>query len=95
MMTGSEDDDDIETWYPALDGLDRTWIELDGGCHETFALGVCDTLDPALGYDIVQTYALAFARQRVLGDTGEAVSGILDGSIEVAGEVNFSRDEAR
>jgi predicted dienelactone hydrolase len=92
MMTGSEDSDDVDRWYPTMDGLDRTWIELAGGCHETFALGVCDSLDPDLGYAIVKTYGLAFARQRVLGDTGEAVTAILDGSTGVSDVVSFSRD---
>ena len=46
----------------------RCWLEIEGACHQTFAIGACSNLDGGEGFDIVQTYALAFARRSVLDD---------------------------
>ncbi len=94
-MTGSADDVGMADDWPRLGGVDRTWIDLAGGCHQTFALGVCDTLDPALGYEVVNAYALAFGRAHVLGDQSDAVSAALDGSAPVADVVTFQRETSR
>jgi len=79
-MTGSNDPVGQQEQWDAVDQIDFTWIELQGGCHQTFALGVCDTLDPAEGFWMVDTYALAFGRAHVLGDDGSTVQDLLDGS---------------
>ncbi len=75
--------------FTSCTGLDLTWIDVEDACHETFALGMCDTLDPDEGFTIVQTYALAFARAQLLGDQTAAVLGILDGSVAVSDKVLF------
>lgn len=85
-MTGSEDGGGQDQ-FDTMDQVDFTWIDLEGGCHETFNIGACGTLDPELGFSIVQTYALAFARAQ-LGDT--SVSGILDGTEEVSDVVSYA-----
>ena len=51
-----------------MGAIDFAWVELDGGCHQTFALGGCNTLDTDLGFHVVQTVLVAFARHTVLGD---------------------------
>lgn len=84
LMSGSEDGDGVAQSWESMDGVERTWIDLAGGCHQTFALGACGTLDVAEGYRVVNTYALAFGRAQLLGD--DSVSGILDGS-EVVSDV--------
>ena len=95
ILTGGADDVGMADDWPRLGGVDRTWIDLAGGCHQTFALGVCDTLDPELGYDVVNAYALAFGRAHVLGDDGADVTAALDGSALVSDIVTFQRESAR
>ena len=73
----------------ASGGIDFAWLELEGGCHQTFALEVCSTLDPELGTTIVNAYALAFARARLLGD--EAYASWLDGSEQPWTEATYQR----
>lgn len=70
FLSGTKDNpESAQQHWDTATGIPFTWVSLEGGCHQTFALGTCDTLDPALGYTIVQTYTLAFARQQILGDT--------------------------
>ncbi len=84
-LTGSLDGHDgAAAQFDSLDGIDLTWVELEGGCHQTFALGFCDTLDPAEGFQLVDTYVLAFARHHLLGDESAEVLGLLDGSAELS-----------
>ncbi|MCB9683174.1 MAG: hypothetical protein H6733_17040 [Alphaproteobacteria bacterium] len=83
LMTGSNDHGFHQDEFDALDGVDLTWVDLDGGCHQTFALGTCATLPTDDGFAMVATYALAFARQHVLGDDDPMVTGIVDGSVVV------------
>jgi len=70
MMTGSEDSNNLPEHFDAMTAVDRTWIDIEGACHETFGLGVaCDTIDGEEGFTIVEAYTLAFGRSVVLGDT--------------------------
>lgn len=87
LMSGSEDGDSVKQSWASMDGVERTWIDLAGGCHQTFALGACGTLDVAEGYRVVNTYALAFGRAQLLDDA--SVSGILDGSEAVSDVVTL------
>jgi predicted dienelactone hydrolase len=91
-LTGSDDGPAAAQFqFDNLSGAELTWVELAGGCHQTFALGFCDTLDPTLGYSIVDTYAMAFARAHVLGDTDAKTLGILAGTVTVAAEATLRR----
>ncbi len=78
-----------EDQFETCSDLELTWIEVEDACHETFALGMCETLDPEEGFTIVQTYALAFARVHILGDDTPSVLGIMDGSVAVSDKVLF------
>lgn len=80
-MTGSNDGPEgaQEQWDLMVE-LTFTWVELAGGCHQTFALGACDTLDVDLGFRIVSTWVRAFARRHLLSDDGATTTAILDGS---------------
>ena len=92
-MTGTNDGNPqnyLDQWE-SIDGLDFTWLSLEGACHQTFALGFCSTLDVAEGFRIVNTYALAFGRAHVLGDSSAEVLGILDGSVSISDAVTFLR----
>lgn len=83
-MSGSADQVGADTQFASVVGVDLTWVELAGGCHESFASGIpCPGLDTELGFRIVGTYALAFARHTLLGEDGPLVTGVLDGSLAV------------
>lgn len=84
LLSGTEDDVGAADGFENTPGIDLRWAELEGGCHQTFALGLCSTLDPDLGFQIVETLGLAFVRSVVLGDDSAEVQGILDGSIPVS-----------
>ena len=78
FQSGSEDGPEAAAaHYEASQGYDLSWLELEGGCHQTFALGTCDTLETELGYSIVQGYAMAFARHTILGDDTEEIRMLL------------------
>lgn len=83
MVTGTEDPIGQQAFFDEADSLDLTWVDIEDGCHETPTTGLCPTLGAAEGFDIVNAYALAFARARVLDDASDEVVGILDGTVEV------------
>ncbi len=89
-MTGTDDQVGQQSLFDKVSGVDLTWLDIEGGCHQLFGLGGCDSIDAiAVGFPIVNTYALAFARHHVLGDDQEKTVGILDGSIEVSDLVSY------
>jgi predicted dienelactone hydrolase len=90
-MTGTDDDVGQQALYDLVGGVDLTWIDVEGGCHQMFAVGACDSIDTEVGFAIVRTYALAFARRHVLGDADATIAGILDGSIPVSDLVHYMR----
>lgn len=89
FMSGTEDQVGQDTQWDLIDQIDFTWIDVEGACHQTFAMGGCLVLEKEEGYAIVNTYGLAFGRANILGDT--SVSGILDGSVVVSDKVSFQR----
>ena len=66
-------------------------IDVEGGCHQLFGLGGCFEVEDDVGFPIVSTYALAFARRHVLFDDDATVVGIVDGEVEVSDLVRFER----
>jgi predicted dienelactone hydrolase len=92
QMTGSANDVGAADSWDLTTGINLSWIEIEGGCHESFALGTaCSTLPTAEGYGIVDTYAMAFSRYHLLGDRSEKVSGIVDGTQTVSARVTFRK----
>ncbi len=91
IMSGTEDGNSVAESWDSMGGVERTWISLEGGCHQTFALGACETLDVDEGFRIVNAYALAFGRSVLLSDA--SVAGILDGSEEVSSAVTLMIDK--
>lgn len=81
LMSGSEDDVGQAEEWERVEGLDYTWVELEGGCHQSFALGACETLDVDEGFRVVRTFALAYGRVHLLGDT--------DGNEVITGEASL------
>lgn len=86
-MTGSRDGDNATAsgmaQWDRVQLDDFVWLEFEGGCHQTFALGSCGFLDVALGYDLVTDYALARARVYVLGDEDADVIAAARGEVEL------------
>ena len=89
LMSGSNDDVGNAGTFAQMTGKPVTWVELAGGCHETFALGFCTTLNKATGYGLVNTYALSFGRQQMFADS--SVDAILDGTQVVSDLVTLQK----
>lgn len=85
FMTGSEDGDGEEAFTRASTG-DVTWVDLAGGCHESFTATTipCD-LDKTLGLTVAATYIANFGVREVLGSDDPDVLGVLDGTVPVDG----------
>jgi predicted dienelactone hydrolase len=80
QMSGTEDHDDPQRMWDISEGTPLTWISIEEGCHEMFGVGGCPDIDREEGFTIIESYALAFARHHLLGDTSAEVTGLLDGS---------------
>ena len=91
MMSGTLDPVGQTEQWERMRGVDYTWIDLEGGCHQAFAMGGCGGLPTDEGFTIVNTWAMAFARAHVLEARDARVDGILDGSESVSPRVAFAR----
>ncbi|MBN95009.1 MAG: hypothetical protein CL928_13230 [Deltaproteobacteria bacterium] len=91
QMSGSLDAGAVDGTWERADQVDMTWIDIEGGCHQLFGLGTCPEVPSDEGFSIVNTYALAFARNLVLQDSTETTLAILDGSELVSERVTFQR----
>lgn len=93
-LTGTEDHDGTPQFTRA-GGADVRWVEVEGGCHETFTSTAvpCGTLAKAEGLTLVATYVQAFAAQVVLGSEDAGVAGVLDGSVEVSAAATLHLSE--
>lgn len=94
-MSGSEDPVGADTQFDLVSSfVDITWIDIEGGCHQTFGLGEpCSTIDIPLGFDIVSAYAMAFSRLHLLDD--QAMAGVMDGTVEVSPLVTLKASTPR
>ena len=84
FVGGTNDDVGQAAQFAEMGPIDFTWMEIEGGCHQTFALGTCSTLDREEGFQIVQTIGLVWARHTILGDESQKVSAILSGDSPVS-----------
>ena len=91
-MTASGDDSDSAAFARAGAHGKVTWVDLEGGCHESFTTTTipCD-LDKTLGLTIAATYVSHFATAEVIGSDDPAVLGVLDGSVVVDEVAVYSR----
>ena len=81
FMSGTEDNhQSAQEHYDEISDINFSWLSLEGACHQSFALGQCPTLDVPTGFDIVQTYALAFARKHILHIENEDIENLLHGT---------------
>lgn len=92
FLSGSASGDGTSTYERAA-LADVTWVELVGGCHESFTGTLaCSTLALSESFTIAATYAIAFGIRHVLGSDDGDVVGILDGTLQVSDRVNFARN---
>lgn len=94
FMSGTEDPVGQQGQWDAMDTIDFTWIDIEGACHNGFALGACPELETQEGFEIIQTYALAFARRHVLMDSSTSIVDILAGQTSISERVSFQRMNA-
>jgi len=89
LMTGSDDEVGAQELFDRVTSVDLTWVEIAGGCHQIFGFGDCPNIANEVGFPIVNTYALAFARRYALDDDDPTVVGIVEGTETVAPEATF------
>ena len=80
QMSGSLDAGAVAGVWERTEEVEMTWIDIDGGCHQLFAMGACDQVPSEEGYFIISTYALAFARNQAIGDVSEETLSLIEGS---------------
>ena len=88
-MSGTEDPVGADAQFTRCEDMDFRWIELKGGCHQTFGFGGCATLEDTVGYNLVSSYALAFARHTLMSDESQEVLGYVDGGTLAADTIIF------
>ena len=55
-MSGTDDPVGAPELFAQCDAIDLTWIEIEGACHQAFALGFCDQLDTEEGFSIINAF---------------------------------------
>ena len=97
QMNGTLDDSGQTALYADVTGVDLTWVDVTGGCHQLYGLGnnikgdpACKQLADEDGFAIVKPWFLAWLRYHVLGDRGAEVTGIVTGSVSVSPLMKFA-----
>ena len=81
QISGSEDYGHVAgAFEERTDEVDIAWMEIEGGCHSSFALGTPCDLPAEDAFHMVVSYAFPFMRKHLLGDDTSITTGILDGS---------------
>lgn len=92
LMSGDKDDDEPQQVWDTSEGTPMTWIDIEGACHQAFALGGCLELSNEDGFRLINGYALAFARKLLLDDTTATTTELLSGTTVPDGIVIQTRD---
>lgn len=91
LMSGTEDNHGIpESWGGLQDMAEVAWLELVGGCHQSFATGICSSLEPSVGFGLIGAYSLAWGRRDVLKDETVDVRSLLDGERSISDKAIYS-----
>jgi hypothetical protein len=91
-MSGTEDPIGQQEQWDRVNGVDFTWLDLEGACHQSWALGGCQALPDEEGDPLINRYALAFGMRHVTGDDAADVRSILEGE-EIPAKVQFLKKE--
>ena len=91
QMNGTLNDSGETQLFNDVTGVDLTWVDVEGGCHQLYGLGNSILGDPAClnlpneeGFAIVRPFFLAWLRYHALGDHGPEVTGIVTGTTTVS-----------
>jgi dienelactone hydrolase len=89
LMSGTLNPVGDDALFASTKGVDLTWVDVTGGCHQLFGLGNgvlgdpgCAVLPDEEGFALVNPWVLAYVRYHVLADRGAEVSGIVEGSVK-------------
>ncbi len=96
LMSGTLDKVKAEEIFDGVKGVDLSWVEVEGGCHQLYGLGntfkgadECTVLPDEEGFGIVNPILLAFARYHVLGERGDEVTGLALGTKGLSPKAHF------
>jgi hypothetical protein len=98
LMSGSLNPVGADTLFAGVMGIDLTWVDVVGGCHQLYGLGNtqnappgvdCAVLSDEAGFELVNPYILAFARYHVLGERGADVVGLVEGTSGLSPLMNW------
>jgi predicted dienelactone hydrolase len=68
QMSGTDDDDEPQRVFEENESTPLRWLEIQGGCHQAFALGACPNISNDDAFRITKAYNLAFAREILFQD---------------------------
>ena len=96
QMNGTLNDSGETGLFNDVTGVDLTWVDIEGGCHQLYGLGnsinggpECKALGDEEGFALVRPWYLAWLRYHALGDRSAEVTGIVTGTISVSPKVAF------
>ncbi len=96
QMNGTLNDSGETGLFKDVTGVDLTWVDVEGGCHQLYGLGntinggpECKVLDDQAGFALVKPWFLAWLRYQVLADRTAEVTGIVTGTTSVSPLVKF------
>ena len=75
FMSGTEDHQSAQAHFDEISELIFSWLSLEGGCHQSFALGPCVTVDISTRFEIIQSCSLVLAQKHVLNIEDEYILG--------------------
>ena len=78
QMSGTDDVDDPQRIFDENETTPFRWLEIQGGCHQAFALGACPNISNEDAFQITKVYNLAFAREVLFAD--DSVIPLLNGN---------------
>ncbi len=93
QMSAKGDQVGADKIWEAVKAPDFTWVEFEGGCHQLFGFGDCPDYPGTEGFVLVDTYAMAFVRQKVQGDAQPRTTEILGGQASISTKITYHRKE--
>ena len=98
-MTGSLNDVGADTLFASVKGVDLTWVDVAGGCHQLYGLGNsvlgdpgCAVLPDEEGFSLVNPFILAVARYHVLDERGDEVKSLTEGTRSLSPKMTFQHE---
>ena len=102
QMNGTLNDSGETGLFADVTGVDLTWVDVEGGCHQLYGLGntinggpECKVLSDEAGFALVKPWFLAWLRYQVLGDHSAEVAGIVEGKTSVSSLVSWKHKAAK